>query len=164
MDGKAATPIIAKSFKLHSHRLAVAFRFCGYKYCVIYYTPHIFKKIGHCFPQYPKLIIMIQFSHRRTKIRFVIFLNNINDYSNKFQKNDIPNMFTDKEIQAFVLQLYYVNAHSNQTLLDAEIKAIEQTFSVNYTKALYSEYISDYNGTDKKYTLNKNAYSYLYNA
>ena len=27
----SAVPIIAKSRKLHSHRLAVAFRFCGYK-------------------------------------------------------------------------------------------------------------------------------------
>ncbi|MEE0609770.1 MAG: hypothetical protein UC758_09235 [Ruminococcus bromii] len=31
IDNKSAMPIIAKSRKLHSHRLAVAFRFCGYK-------------------------------------------------------------------------------------------------------------------------------------
>ena len=31
IDNKSAMLIIAKSRKLHSHRLAVAFRFCGYK-------------------------------------------------------------------------------------------------------------------------------------
>ena len=31
MDGNAKTPMMAKSFKLQSHRLAVAFRFCGYR-------------------------------------------------------------------------------------------------------------------------------------
>lgn len=35
MDNNAAIPKIQKSFKLQSHRFAVALRFWGYKYCVI---------------------------------------------------------------------------------------------------------------------------------
>ena len=34
-DNKSAIQIIAKSLKLHSHKLAVAFKFFGYKYVVI---------------------------------------------------------------------------------------------------------------------------------
>lgn len=84
------------------------------------------------------------------------------DKTSTITVDNVASMFTNVELQAMILKCYTTNAHTKETYLDETLTSVVSTISLNYSSALYSEYISKYQNTNKAYKINKGPYKYLY--